>query len=151
VIKGGSGLDTITGGTGNSTITGNGGNDLIDISAGGQNVLKYLALSSGTTNATWGNGADTVTGFNTNKDTVLDATDDKIDLSAIFSGQGITGITTANLTTYLSTSAATNSVIQIDRDGAGGAYGMTSLLTLNAVSLTNADLANMLTAGQLIL
>jgi Ca2+-binding RTX toxin-like protein len=151
-MKGGSLNDNITGGAGNDTITGNEGNDTVTITLGGVDTIKYLALASGSANALWGNGTETITGFVTNKDAVSDGTtEDKLDLSAIFSGQGISGITTANLSTYLSTAAATNSVIQIDRDGAGSAYAMTNFITLNAVSLTNADLANMLTAGQLVI
>jgi hypothetical protein len=152
VMKGGTLADNITGGAGNDTITGNEGNDIITITLGGVDTIKYLALASGSANALWGNGTETITGFVTNKDAVSDGTtEDKLDMSAIFSGQGISGITTANLSTYLSTTAATNSVIQIDRDGAGSAYAMTNFITLNAVSLTNADLANMLTAGQLVI
>jgi hypothetical protein len=149
-ILGSAGGDTVIGGSGNDIIESGAGNDTSTITAGGVDTLKFLALASGSANALWGNGADTVTGFGTNKDAVLDAGEDKIDLSAIFSSKGFT-VNSGNLSDYLNTAAATNAVLQIDRDGTGGAYAMTDLLTINGVSLTNADLANMLTAGQLVL
>jgi hypothetical protein len=145
---------SIRGGTGNDTIAGNGGNDTINISQGGVDTLKYNVLS--TTDALFGNGLDTVTGFATNKDAVLDAGEDKIDLSAIMTqiettvGGGLV-ISGTNVTDYLTaTTSGGNTTLLLDRDGAGSGTA-TALLNLQGVSFLTTDLANMVTAGQIVL
>ncbi len=138
VVNAGGGDDTIKGSLADDKLTGGTGTDTF--------VFSMINSSS----ATAGNGNDTIADFTTNKDAVLDANEDKIDLSAIFSGQGIT-VDSGNLSTYLNVVSGTNSQLQIDRDGAGTAYTFTTIATLTGVNMANADLNNLLTSGQLVL
>jgi Ca2+-binding RTX toxin-like protein len=138
VVNAGGGDDTIKGSIANDNLTGGTGSDTF--------VFSMINSSS----ATAGNGNDTIADFSTNKNAVLDANEDKIDLSAIFSGQGIT-VNSGNLSTYLNVVSGANSQLQIDRDGAGTAYTFTTIATLTAVNMANADLNNLLTSGQLVL
>ena len=100
---------------------------------------------------------DTVTGFATNKDTVPDADEDKIDLSAFMTqieidiGGGLV-IDSTNITDYLTaTTSVVNTTVFLDRDGAGSTYAATALVNLQGVSFVTSDLANMVTAGQIVL
>ena len=98
-----------------------------------------------------------MTGFATNKDTVPDADEDKIDLSAFMTqieidiGGGLV-IDSTNITDYLTaTTSGGNTTLLLDRDGTGMTYAATALVNLQGVSFVTSDLANMVTAGQIVL
>jgi hypothetical protein len=77
-ITGGAGSDTIWGGAGNDTIVGGAGADVIDLGTGAD-YLKYSSVSESTSTT-----QDVVAGFT--------GGEDKIDLSAILTAAGYTGI-----------------------------------------------------------
>jgi Ca2+-binding RTX toxin-like protein len=133
---------TVTAGLGNDTLLGGGGNDNLT-GAAGQDTYRWALINA--SNGNGGNGLDTISGFFSDKNNTLAASEDILDLKALFSGQTIT---TANLASYVQ---MTGSTLQVDRDGVGSTYAMTDLVTLTGVTLTNADLQNLLTAGQLVL
>jgi hypothetical protein len=126
---------------------GRGGNDTFNLTGGGRDTLLYPLLS--TADATGGNGTDQVNGF---KVGTYEATPDadRIDLSDLLIGyirdangpaHYINGVATIDdgdtIASYLSvTRVGANTVIHIDRDGAGGAFSATPLITLNDVSVT---------------
>ncbi|CAI8745338.1 Ig-like domain repeat protein [Pseudomonas chlororaphis] len=161
-VIGGAGNDNLTANSTagrNSLLDGRAGNDTYTISAGGHTLLTFTDINS--SDATGGNGNDTAIGFglgNTNTVTAADV----IDLSALL--QGYTGTayvyhdTTTNkdvldkasegLMNYLSvTNVGSNTTIAIDRDGTGGTFASTTLLTLNNVTT---DLETLLVNHQLI-
>jgi hypothetical protein len=99
--------------------------------------------------ATGGNGSDTANGF---KIGTYEATPnaDRIDVSELLIGYNadangpahyINGVATIDagdaIASYLRVAqVGADTVISIDRDGAGGAYAMTQLLTLQSTSVT---------------
>jgi hypothetical protein len=121
----------------------------LDLAANGQQgheTLMYKLLSTaGANSATGGNGFDEVNGFRLGAfETSADA--DRIDVSALLTGYAAhSGDPIGN---YLQlTQSNGNTVLSIDRDGAGGAQAMTPLLSLNGVST---DLATLLANHQLV-
>ncbi|KAF1018347.1 MAG: hypothetical protein GAK29_04274 [Acinetobacter bereziniae] len=157
-LAGGSGNDTFTGNAANNQFEGRGGNDTFNIANGGQDTLLYKVLLA---DATGGNGADVVNGF---KVGIVEATADadRIDLKALLIGytadadgaahyvNGVATIDTGDtIANYLQVSQiGGNTVLSIDRDGSAGAYGMTTILTLNGV---NTDLETLLANHQIII
>ncbi|OUY07219.1 hypothetical protein CAP51_11110 [Acinetobacter populi] len=145
-IAGSSSNDTFTDNAGNNQFEGRGGNDIFNLINGGNDTLLYKVLDAA--NATGGNGSDVVNGFHVG---TWEATPnaDRIDLSELLIGYTgsvtpasyINGTPTlaadAEIRNYLSVqSDGTNTTISIDRDGAGGAYSSTTLVTLNDVDTT---------------
>ncbi|MEQ1346104.1 beta strand repeat-containing protein, partial [Acinetobacter seifertii] len=143
-IAGGSGNDTFTGNSANNYFEGRGGNDIFNLTTGGQDTLMYKLLSS--TDATGGNGADTVNGFKvgtveaTPNADIIDVKDLLIGYNADSDGAAhyINGTATIDsgetITNYLKlVTSGSNTLIQIDRDGTGSAYGYTTIVTLNNV------------------
>jgi hypothetical protein len=143
----------------NDFFDGRGGNDTYTITGGGHTLLTFTNINN--SDATGGNGHDTAIGFGLGNITSV-ATADVIDLSAIL--QNYTGTanvyhdTTSNkdvldkasegLKNYLSvTFDGTHTQIAVDRDGTGGTFGSTVVLTLNNVST---DLETLLVNHQLI-
>jgi len=121
----------------------------LDLAANGQQgheTLMYKLLSTvGANSATGGNGFDEVNGFRLGAfETSADA--DRIDVSALLTDYAAhSGDPIGN---YLQlTQSNGNTVLSIDRDGAGGAQAMTPLLSLNGVST---DLATLLANHQLV-
>ncbi|CAA2101397.1 Ig-like domain-containing protein [Variovorax paradoxus] len=118
----------------------------VDLAANGQQgheTLLYKLLSAAS--ATGGNGFDEVNGFKVGAfESSADA--DRIDLSALLTDHAAhSGDPIGN---YLQlTQSNGNTVLSIDRDGAGGAHAMTPLLSLNGVSV---DLATLLANHQLV-
>lgn len=106
IIKGGSGNDTIDGGNGNDTLYGEIGSDIFK-----------LALYSGS--------SDTIMDFSL-------AQSDKLDIRNILSGYDPLTSSIANFIEM--TNSGTNTVVKIDKDGAGTAYGWQQVATLNNVT-----------------
>ncbi len=156
LLRGGAGNDTLRGGNGNDLLIGGAGNDTMTGGTGSDVFLYEVVANDGT----GGNGSDIITDF-----TVGTAPgqvgSDVIDLSSLlvgYTGDGdgpahyVNGVATIddgdNIGDYLTaTSDGTNTVISIDRDGTGGAFGMETLVTLNNV---NTDLETLLANRQVL-
>lgn len=151
--------DILTGNSGDNILEGRGGNDTFNINNGGHDTLLYKLLD--TASATGGNGSDEVNGFTVGTWEGT-ANTDRIDLHALLQGSGYTGDASAhyidgvahldesagNINDYLSVKhTAGNTEIQIDRDGAGNHFTMTTIVTLNGVET---DLATLLANHQLV-
>ncbi|WP_124965994.1 type I secretion C-terminal target domain-containing protein, partial [Trabulsiella odontotermitis] len=164
-LAGAQGSDTFTGNAGNNYFEGRGGNDIfnldVDGKGGGQDTLTYKVLAGGNSNGTGGNGSDTVNGFwvgtveATKAADVIDVSNLLVGYSASADGAAhyINGVATIDagetIGNYLSvTYNGKDTVVSIDRDGSGGAFNSTTLLTLTD---TKADLATLLANHQLIL
>ena len=152
-------LSTVTGSDSSDTITMDPVYETLNIGNGGQDTLLYNLLNS--TDATGGNGYCAVNGFtvgdyNTTSDT------DRIDLRDLLSDSSYTGSGSAtyvngvasldasagNITDYIRVvQNGSNTEIQIDRDGTGGTFDPTTLVTLNGVQT---DLATLLANHQLL-
>ena len=157
-ISGGNGNDKFIADGNDNIFNGRGGNDQYDLSRGGHNTLMYEVNSN---DATGGNGQDAVKGFTVGMyETAPNA--DRIDLSALLIGYTprtadgpahyINGVATIdagdNITQYLEVRHNNgNTQIGIDRDGAGGQFNSTLLVTLNGV---DTDLATLLANHQIV-
>ncbi|MDQ9037261.1 Ig-like domain-containing protein, partial [Acinetobacter seifertii] len=143
-IAGGSGNDTFTSNSANNYFEGRGGNDTFNLATGGQDTLMYKLLSS--TDATGGNGSDIVNGFTigtveaTPNADIINVKELLIGYTADSDGAAhyINGTPTIDsgdtITNYLKlVSSGGNTLVQIDRDGTGSAYGFTTIVTLNNV------------------
>jgi hypothetical protein len=154
------GSDTFTdSGTGGLTVLARSSSDTINMSSSGHDTLLYTLLDA--TNATGGNGADRVNGFTTGAFGASSKAD-RIDLADLLTGYTpktadgpahfVKGVATIDagdsITQYLSvTHNGGNATINIDRDGAGGQFTATALVTLNGV---NTDLATLLANHQIV-
>ncbi|WP_111812168.1 BapA/Bap/LapF family large adhesin [Acinetobacter soli] len=105
-------------------ITSSAGDDTFTTNAGADKVIFNLLNN---TDATGGNGHDTWTDFSKTQG-------DKVDISALLTGQSVTASNIANYVTVTKDGADT--VISIDRDGTGTTYQSTELLTLKNVNTT---------------
>jgi len=159
-IAGGNGDDVFTSGEGDSLFNGRGGNDTFNLTGGGHTTLLYTLLDAA--DATGGNGQDVANGF---KVGTFEATpeSDRIDLAELligytpvsadgFAARYINGVATINegdrIGEYLSvTKNGADTVISVDRDGAGGQFEMTALITLHDVQT---DLATLLANHQIV-
>ncbi|EDV1505652.1 BapA prefix-like domain-containing protein [Salmonella enterica subsp. salamae] len=103
-------------------------NDVLIGSAYGDTLIYHLLNSA---DATGGNGADRWQNFST-------AQGDKIDIHELLTGWDHQAATLGNFV-QVHTSGA-NTVISVDRDGAGSAFKSTDLVTLENVQLTLNDL-----------
>ena len=134
-IYGGSGDDIIIAGAGNDTVYGGSGNDVISTGRGDDTIMFDVLNAA---DATGGNGKDTWVDYEAN---------DKIKfgtgffdglLSSDLSNAGKVGafISVAN-------DGLGNTVVKVDRDGAGGNHTMSDLLVLeNKTGVTLQDLLN---------
>ena len=134
-IYGGSGDDIIIAGAGNDTVYGGSGNDVISTGRGDDTIMFDVLNAA---DATGGNGKDTWVDYEAN---------DKIEfgtgffdglLSSDLSNAGKVGafISVAN-------DGLGNTVVKVDRDGAGGNHTMSDLLVLeNKTGVTLQDLLN---------
>ncbi|MFW2075393.1 BapA/Bap/LapF family large adhesin [Acinetobacter gerneri] len=120
------------------------GNDTFTMGSGADKLI-YSLLNS--TDATGGNGKDTWTDFHVGN-TTTDLAADKIDISALLSGQSVNA---SNIASYVSVkydSTNHTATISVDRDGAGNTYQSTELLVLtNQNSVVTLD--DLLNNGQL--
>ncbi|WP_182418044.1 Ig-like domain-containing protein [Bartonella sp. HY038] len=158
-IYGTSGNDTITDGNGNNVLNGRGGNDTFTLTGTGHTTLLYENIDNA--DATAGNGQDVVNQF-TLGNYVTNANADRIDLADIligyvrdadgpahFDANGTAKIDVGdNIGDYLRVvQDGGNAVLYVDRDGTGGTFQSTALLTLNN---TTTDLATLLANGQIV-
>ncbi|OKP24734.1 Ig-like domain-containing protein, partial [Serratia fonticola] len=158
-LAGGSGNDTFTGNAANNYFDGRGGNDTFNLINGGQDTLMYRSLDTAAANG--GNGHDTVNNFfvgtveaTPNAD-IIDVSDLLVGYKADADGAAhyINGVATMDagetIKQYLSiTYSGNDSILNIDRDGNGSAYGSTALLTF---SNTHVDLETLLANHQLVI
>nr|WP_248286961.1 Ig-like domain-containing protein [Brevundimonas pishanensis] len=158
-ISGANGADTFTDNAADNVFNGRGGNDTFNLLNGGKDTLIYDLLTAA--DATGGNGHDQVFGF---KVGTFEATPnaDRIDLADLLIGYTadadgpahyINGVATIDagetIGAYLSVvRSGGNTTLMLDRDGAGGAYAPTALVTLNGVDV---DLATLLANHQIVI
>ena len=156
-VAGANGADTFTDNAGDNLFNGRGGNDIFNLTNGGRDTLIFEALDA---SATGGNGVDTVNGFkvgaylSTPNADRLDISDLLIGYTADANGPAryINGVATIDagdtIAQYLQVQqVGADTQVWIDRDGSGGAYEMTHLLTLTN---TTVDLNTLLANQQFV-
>ncbi|MFP0550507.1 type I secretion C-terminal target domain-containing protein [Acinetobacter baumannii] len=105
----------------------------MSFSNNGSDTALYKLLN--TNDVTGGNGADVWKDFKVGN-TLTDSEADKIDISELLINYA-NGGTVNSIFSYLSLDLnGNNSILSIDRDGAGTVYNSTSFLTLNNVNTT---------------
>ncbi|MDW9652892.1 type I secretion C-terminal target domain-containing protein [Sinorhizobium meliloti] len=142
----------------NNQFDGGGGADVFELFNGGRDTILYRVLNG--SDATGGNGSDTVHGFTVGQfETNSNA--DRIDLKSLLIGYTadadgpahyVNGVATIDagdaIRNFLSVSTGSgNTIISIDRDGAGGAFSATPLATLSGVT---ANLETLLANHQVV-
>ncbi|HDC4599042.1 TPA: Ig-like domain-containing protein, partial [Enterobacter cloacae] len=151
--------DTITGSSGNNLLEGRGGNDTFNIANGGHDTLMYKLLNA--SDATGGNGSDVINGFTVGT-WEGSANSDRIDIRELLQGSSYTGNGKASYVNGAATldpqagnisdfvkvnTSGSDTVIQVDRDGGGGTFTPTTMITLTGV---HTDLATLLANHQLM-
>ena len=158
-ISGSNFNDTLTGSSGNNQLEGRGGNDTLNIGNGGHDTLLYKLLNA--SDATGGNGSDVVNGFTVGTwEGTADT--DRIDIRELLQGSGYTGNGKASYVNGVATldaqagnigdfvkvtQSGSDTIVQIDRDGTGGTFAATNVVTLTGV---HTDLATLLANHQLM-
>ncbi|HFV4304458.1 TPA: Ig-like domain-containing protein [Escherichia coli] len=158
-ISGSNFNDTLTGSSGDNQLEGRGGNDTLNIGNGGHDTLLYKLLNA--SDATGGNGSDVVNGFTVGTwEGTADT--DRIDIRELLQGSGYTGngkasyvngvatldAQTGNIGDFVKvTQSGSDTIVQIDRDGTGGTFAATNVVTLTGV---HTDLATLLANHQLM-
>ncbi|WP_420844712.1 Ig-like domain-containing protein [Limnobaculum eriocheiris] len=156
-IAGGAGNDTFTDDKGDNVFEGRAGNDTFNLVNGGRDTLLYKPQSGSTGDNRGGNGSDVVNGFALGaREATPNA--DRIDVSEMLTGytfgggaKWINGVATMEvgetIANYLKVEVSgSDTLIYIDRDGNGSAYGFELLLTLKGVQT---DLVTLLANHQL--
>jgi Ca2+-binding RTX toxin-like protein len=131
ILYGGIGNDLLHGGEGNDTLYGQAGNDIL-IGGTGADIYVFQA-------ATAFSASDIIQDFHV-------AENDTINVSDV-----LTGYTsgTSNIDDFVSfTNTGGNSIMAVDRDGAGSAYSFSNVATINSV--TNMDAHDLLNNGHLV-
>ncbi|MFJ7142591.1 Ig-like domain-containing protein [Pseudomonas protegens] len=157
-LAGGSGNDSFTDSASDNSFEGRGGNDTFNLIHGGHDTVLYRVLAGASANNTGGNGSDTVNGF---KVGTWEGTPDtqRLDVHELlvgYTGDGSAtyqnnvatlGAGAGNIASFLQvTQSGANTVIAMDRDGAGTSYSSATLATLQNV---HTDLATLLANHQL--
>ncbi len=158
-ISGSNFNDTLTGSSGDNQLEGRGGNDTLNIGNGGHDTLLYKLLNA--SDATGGNGSDVVNGFTVGTwEGTADT--DRIDIRELLQGSGYTGNGKASYVNGVATldaqagnigdfvkvtQSGSDTIVQIDRDGTGGNFATTNVVTLTGV---HTDLATLLANHQLM-
>ncbi|SPX06119.1 RTX family exoprotein [Escherichia coli] len=158
-ISGSNFNDTLTGSSGDNQLEGRGGNDTLNIGNGGHDTLLYKLLNA--SDATGGNGSDVVNGFTVGTwEGTADT--DRIDIRELLQGSGYTGNGKASYVNGVATldaqagnigdfvkvtQSGSDTIVQIDRDGTGGNFVTTNVVTLTGV---HTDLATLLANHQLM-
>ncbi|OSL85721.1 putative RTX family exoprotein [Escherichia coli TA249] len=158
-ISGSNFNDTLTGSSGDNQLEGRGGNDTLNIGNGGHDTLLYKLLNA--SDATGGNGSDVVNGFTVGTwEGTADT--DRIDIRELLQGSGYTGNGKASYVNGVATldaqagnigdfvkvtQSGSDTIVQIDRDGTGGGFAATNVVTLTGV---HTDLATLLANHQLM-
>jgi hypothetical protein len=157
-IAGAGGDDVFRGNAADNFFEGRGGADVFHLHDGGHDTLLYKLLNS--VDATGGNGHDTVHGWSMGTGDASGETD-RIDLSGLLVGYqgdadgamhhaaGHPGAGAGEtISDYISvTQHGADTIISIDRDGAGAAFAMTELVTLKD---TTTDLETLLANHQIV-
>lgn len=158
--------DTFTGSKGDNFFDGRGGDDTYHLESGGHDLLLYRLIQQD--DATGGNGHDTVYGFKVGTyidadKSKIDADADRIDVKDLLQGYRADADGAAhfddkgkaqidwgdNIKDFLSTRVENgNTILSVDRDGKGGTFQSTDLLTLNNVQT---DLETLLANHQIII
>ncbi|QBH94954.1 hypothetical protein EKN56_00110 [Limnobaculum zhutongyuii] len=149
--------DTFTDSAANNLFEGRGGNDTFYLTNGGNDVLMYKVLAGKSGDGRGGNGHDTVYGFTvgnllTNDNADLIDLGDVLNYSGSYScfmddGKMTLDFASQGILNYLKVDQLNgDTIISIDRDGKGGAYGFEELLTLKGVST---DLVTLLSNNQI--
>ncbi|MBK5143696.1 Ig-like domain repeat protein [Budviciaceae bacterium BWR-B9] len=149
--------DTFTDNAANNLFEGRGGNDTFYLTNGGNDVLMYKVLTGKSGDGRGGNGHDTVYGFTvgnllTNNNADLIDLGDVLNYSGSYScfmdeGKMTLDFASQGILNYLKVEQLNgDTIISIDRDGKGGAYGFEELLTLKGVST---DLVTLLSNNQI--
>ncbi|HAZ1554306.1 TPA: Ig-like domain-containing protein [Escherichia coli O157] len=141
-ISGSNFNDILTGSSGDNQLEGRGGNDTLNIGNGGHGS----DVVNGFTVGTWEGTADT----------------DRIDIRELLQGSGYTGNGKASYVNGVATldaqagnigdfvkvtQSGSDTIVQIDRDGTGGTFATTNVVTLTGV---HTDLATLLANHQLM-
>ncbi|MGO0450423.1 BapA-related adhesin SiiEA [Escherichia coli] len=158
-ISGSNFNDTLTGSSGDNQLEGRGGNETLNIGNGGHDTLLYKLLNA--SDATGGNGSDVVNGFTVGTwEGTADT--DRIDIRELLQGSGYTGNGKASYVNGVATldaqagnigdfvkvtQSGSDTIVQIDRDGTGGTFATTNVVTLTGV---HTDLATLLANHQLM-
>ncbi|MCW7020958.1 Ig-like domain-containing protein [Escherichia coli] len=158
-ISGSNFNDTLTGSSGDNQLEGRGGNDTLNIGNGDHDTLLYKLLNA--SDATGGNGSDVVNGFTVGTwEGTADT--DRIDIRELLQGSGYTGNGKASYVNGVATldaqagnigdfvkvtQSGSDTIVQIDRDGTGGTFAATNVVTLTGV---HTDLATLLANHQLM-
>ncbi|HGZ0580318.1 TPA: Ig-like domain-containing protein [Escherichia coli] len=158
-ISGSNFNDTLTGSSGDNQLEGRGGNDTLNIGNGGHDTLLYKLLNA--SDAAGGNGSDVVNGFTVGTwEGTADT--DRIDIRELLQGSGYTGNGKASYVNGVATldaqagnigdfvkvtQSGSDTIVQIDRDGTGGGFATTNMVTLTGV---HTDLATLLANHQLM-
>ncbi|KDW81478.1 BapA-related adhesin SiiEA [Escherichia coli] len=158
-ISGSNFNDTLTGSSGDNQLEGRGGNDTLNIGNGGHDTLLYKLLNA--SDATGGNGSDVGNGFTVGTwEGTADT--DRIDIRELLQGSGYTGNGKASYVNGVATldaqagnigdfvkvtQSGSDTIVQIDRDGTGGTFAATNVVTLTGV---HTDLATLLANHQLM-
>jgi Ca2+-binding RTX toxin-like protein len=132
VIEGGAGNDTLYGYGGNDTLIGGGGSDLL-IGGAGADTFVFLASDVG-------NGVDTIAGFNFSDN-------DKIDLRDMLSGYDPLTDALSDFVQFTN-SPWGETIVKVDLDGAGTAYGWTHIASISGH--TNLDPDTLAASGHLL-
>ena len=150
--------DEFISGVGNHIFFGRGGDDIVDLSSEGSDTLLYKLLDM--SDVTGGNGHDRVIGF-TVGDTATNADADVVDLTELLTGyKGSVGVhrdadgnptlnaASQGIREFLKAEIdGDDTVIMVDLDGAGTAFEMTAILTLQDV---RTDLETLLANGNIL-
>jgi len=149
-IRGGNGNDTFTDNAQDNVFNGGGGNDTYNLIHGGRDTILYEVINNALSDG--GNGTDVINGFTIGTyEATPDA--DRIDLKALLVGyvadadgpaHYINGVPTIDagddIAQYLDLRVnGGNSELWIDRDGAGGQYGWSHIVTFNGINDTSLE------------
>ncbi|MEN8283341.1 type I secretion C-terminal target domain-containing protein [Acinetobacter gerneri] len=124
----------------NTTETSSSANDTFNSTASHHNTVIFNVLNNA--DATGGNGQDTWNGFTvtpTGASSTVQSTQDVIDVTKLLSGQSVDATNISKFVTSVTVYNAQggkDTVIAIDRDGAGGSFNSTDILTLKNVDTT---------------
>jgi Ca2+-binding RTX toxin-like protein len=124
-LDGGAGNDTLIGGNGNDILIGGDGDDVL-IGGNGNDILTGGAGSDLFVFNAFSERTDTITDFDTNQDI--------LDLSAAFDYLGATLVSNSFLRFQQSGS---NTLVQIDQNGATGGANFSTVITLSGVTASN--------------
>lgn len=143
VLRGGFGADRLAGGAGHDVLDGGAGKDTLLGGAGSDTAVFRLLAGA---DARGGNSADSWLDFRVG-DVHVNASADKIDISELLIGYTGNG-SASSLAAYVRLEqVGENSVLKVNRDGAGTTFGFSTVLNLHQVKV---DLSTLLDNHQLI-